>query len=58
MVFSRSKVKRYPTFSSSDDIIEVVSNYIYLGVTMNYNDEFVKVMRKQLNHGRKAHFIS
>ena len=54
IVFSRGKVKRYPIFSYGDDIIEVVSEYVYLGVTMNYNNEFVKAMRKQLDQGRKA----
>ena len=43
IVFSRGKVKRYPIFSYGDDIIEVVSEYVYLGVTMNYNNEFVKL---------------
>ena len=56
MVFSRGNIKRYPTFSYGDDIIEVVSEYVYLGVTMNYNNEFVKAMRKQLDQGRKAQF--
>ena len=31
-------------------------HYVYLGVTMNYNNEFVKAMRKQLDQGRKAQF--
>ena len=56
MVFSRGQVKRYPIFSYGDDIIEVVRDYVYLGVTMNYNNEFVKVMRKQLDQGRKSPF--
>ena len=56
MVFSRGKVKRYPIFSYGDDIIGVVSDYVFLCVTMNYNNEFVKAMRKQLNQGRKAQF--
>ena len=56
LVFSRGKVKRYPIFSYGDDTIEVVSDYVYLGVTMNYNNEFVKAMRKQLDLGRKTQF--
>ena len=56
MVFSRGKVKRYPIFPYGDDIIEVVSDYVYLGVTMNYNNEFVKAMRNQLDQGRKEQF--
>ena len=56
MVFSRGKVKRYPIFSYSDDVIEAVSDYVYLGVIVNYNNEFVKAIRKQLDQGRKAQF--
>ena len=56
MVFSRGKVKGYPISSYGDDIIEVVSDYVYLCVTMNYNNEFVKTMTKQLDQGRKAQF--
>ena len=35
-MFSRGEVKGYPTFSYGDDIIEVFSDYVYLGVTMKY----------------------
>ena len=43
-------------FFCYNDIIEVVSEYVYLGVTMNYNNECVKAMRKQLDQVRKAQF--
>jgi len=56
IVFSRGKVRRFPTFYYGDSIVEVVSDYVYLGVTMNYNNTFVKAMRKQLDQGRKAQF--
>ena len=56
IVFSRGKVKCYSIFSYGDDTIEVVSDYVYLGVTINYNNEFFKVMRKQLDQARKAQF--
>ena len=56
MVFSRGKVKRIPTFKYGHDIIEVVSEYVYLGVTMNYNNNFTKAIKKQLDQGRKAQF--
>ena len=42
MIFSRGKVRRFPTFKYGTDTIEVVSDYVYLGVTMNYNNKFVK----------------
>jgi len=56
MIFSRGKVRRFPTFKYGTDIIEVVSNYVYLGVNMNYNNNFALAMRKQLDQGRKAQF--
>ena len=54
MVFSRGNAKRYLTFSYGDDKIEVVIDSVYLGVTMNYNNEFVKAMTKQLDQGRHS----
>ena len=54
VVFSRGKVKRFPMFKYGCDTIEVVSDYVYLGIKMNYNNTFVKAMKKQLDQGRKA----
>ena len=56
IVFSRGKVKRFPTFKYGDNTIEVVSDYIYLGITMNFNNKFNKAIKKQLDQGRKALF--
>ena len=55
MVFSRGKVKRFPRFKYGDNTIEVVSNYVYLGITMNFNNKFNKAIKK-LGQGRKALF--
>ena len=46
IVFSRGKVKRFPTFKYGNNTIEVVSYYIYLGITMNYNNKFNKAIQK------------
>ena len=56
MFFSRGKVRRIPTFHYGCDVVEVVSNYVYLGITMNYNNTYEKAIRKQLDQGRKAQF--
>ena len=57
IVFSRGKVKRFPTFKyGKNTIIEVISDYIYLGITMNFNNKFNKAIKKQLDQGRKALF--
>ena len=37
-------------------VVEVVSDYVYLGITMNYNNKYEKAIRKQLDQGRKAQF--
>ena len=42
IVFSRIKVKRFPTFKYGDNTIEVVSDYVYLGITMNFNNKLPK----------------
>ena len=56
IVFSRGKVRRFSSFKYGFDVIEVVSDYLYLGITMNYNNKFDKAMKKQLDQGRKAQF--
>ena len=49
-------MKQYPVFNYGDSIIEVINDYIYLGVTTNYDNEFAKAIRKQLDQGRRAQF--
>ena len=56
MIFSRGKARRFPTFKYGHHIIEVVIDYIYYGVKMNYNKHFAKAMKKQLDQGRRAQF--
>ena len=54
--FSRGKVRRIPAFHYGTHVVEVVSDYVYLGITMNYNNKYEKAIRKQLDQGRKAQF--
>ena len=56
IVFSRGKVKRFPTFKYGNNTIEVVSDYMHLGITRNFNNKFNKAIKKQLDQGRKALF--
>ena len=49
-------VRRIPTFRYGCDVVEVVSEYVYLGITMNYTNKHENVIRKQLDQGRKAQF--
>ena len=46
IVFSRGKVRKFPTFKYGNDSIEVVSEYVYLGVKMVYNNTFSKAVKK------------
>ena len=46
VIFSRGKVRKFPLFRFGSDNIEVVEDYIYLGVTINYNGKFEKAMQK------------
>lgn len=56
IIFSRGKVRKFPIFKFGDNSIDVVSDYVYLGVTFNYNNKFPKAIKKQLDQGRKAMF--
>ena len=55
-VFSRGKVRRIPTFHYGTHVVEIVSDYVDLGITMNYNNKYEKAIRKQRDGGRKAQF--
>ena len=52
IVFSRGKVKYFPTFKYGDNIIEVVSDYIYPGITMNFNNKFNNAIKNKINVGK------
>ena len=56
IIFSRGEVRRFTTFKYGCDIIEVVSDYVYLVVKMNFNNTFANAMKKQLGQGRRAQF--
>ena len=45
IIFSRGKVRRFTTFKYVCDKIEVVSDSVYLGIKMNFNNTFAKVMK-------------
>ena len=56
IIFSRGKVRRIPTFHYGTHVVEVASDFVYLGITMNYNNKYEKAIRKQLDQGREAQF--
>ena len=56
IIFARGKVRNYPCFNLGNDKIEVKDDYVYLGVTFNYNGSFKKAISKQIMQARKAMF--
>ena len=56
IIFSKGKVRKFPNFTYGKNIIEVVSDYVYLGATMNYNNKPAKAIKKQLDQARRAQF--
>ena len=56
IIFSSGKVRQFTTLKYGCDIIEVVSDYVYLGIKMNFNNTFAQAMKKQLDQGRRAQF--
>ena len=57
VIFSRGKISKFGTFLFGGNPIEVVSDYIYLGITMNFNNKFSKAIQRQLLLARKALFL-
>jgi len=56
VIFSRGKVRKYPQFYFGDMVIKVVDDYVYLGITFNYNGLFHKAINKQVGQARRAMF--
>lgn len=42
LVFSKGKIRNRPKIKFGDDILEVVDEYVYLGIIFNYNGKFNK----------------
>ena len=56
IIFSRGKIRNFPEFFYGNEKVEIVDDYIYLGVTINYNGSFTKAINKQITQARKAMF--
>ena len=54
VIFSRGKVRKIHIFTFENDIVEVVDEYVYLGTTFDFKNEFRKAQVKQLNQTRRA----
>ena len=56
IIFSNGKVTQFPAFLFGHDIVEVVSDYVYLGVKFYYNASFLPSIKKQVSQARRAYF--
>ena len=56
IIFSRGKVRIHQKFMFAGNEIEVVDDYVYLGIKFNYNNSFSKAVEKQLVLAKKAMF--
>ncbi len=56
LVFSRGKIRNKPNIKYGDDILEVVDEYIYLGIIFNYNGNFNKAKNRLCTLANNAMF--
>ncbi len=54
VIFSRGLVRKPPDFNFGEHRLEIVSDYVYLGITFNFNGRFTKAMNKQIAQAKRA----
>jgi hypothetical protein len=56
VVFSKGKVRKLPSFTFGQLIVDVKYSYTYLGVTVNYNGKFRTAISDLINSANRALF--
>ena len=56
VIFSRGKVRVHPDFVIGDEILEVVSDFMYLGLRLNYNNRMNVAQKDLFERGSRAMF--
>lgn len=56
IIFSRGKIRNIPPFTFRNETVNVVDDFIYLGVTFNYNNKFSKAVNKKVKQARRSLF--
>lgn len=56
MIFSRGKIRNLPQLTFSGSPLEVVFEYVYLGITFSYNGKFTKAKLRTCENARRAMF--
>ena len=54
VIFSKGRITKRPDFYLGEEIIEVVDDYTYLGVILNYNGNYLKAISNQKKTANKA----
>ena len=56
VIFSKGKVTKHCDFKFNGQLVEVVSEYLYLGVIFNYNGCFQKAIQRNIDKARRSMF--
>ena len=56
VVFSRGEIRNKPAFTYTCNKLQVVDDFVYLGVKLNYNGRFKKAISKQVSQAKRAMF--
>ena len=56
VIFSRGMVRNYPNFYIGDETLEVVKNFTYLGLKLNYNNRFNVTQTDLFDRASRAMF--
>ena len=56
VIFSKGKIRKFGKFLFGGEKIEVVPDYTFLGVVMNYNNKFTKAINRQTTLAKRAMF--
>ena len=57
LIFSRGKVRRFPDFLIGNEKLEVVQNFMYLGLKLNYNNKMNVAQRDLYDRASRAMFV-
>lgn len=52
-MLSKGKAKKFKKFKFGDDVIHVVDDHVYLGITFHHNDLFHKAKSKRTAHAKR-----
>ena len=56
IVFSRGKIRNKPVVYLNRESLETVDDYVYLGITFNYNGRFQKAVKRLYDKASRSMF--